>query len=220
MEVGMIARNQPRPEFTIQIVEAGTAACRLYGPAKTNVADIAKLLGKSPASIYKIFPSKASIWDAIAEDFFESDLCFTAWADGDLASVADRLKDTALGYHRLILNALRNDSQMFKLTVLAAEGDWPSFRNYLKRLHNGVGELIRAGIAAEEFLPTKVDLAAACFCASIGVLLDPRIIGALPSSHYEFSAEELVCYSVSALKGIQPNRRAIPISQRPGQRSP
>ncbi|MDL2410849.1 TetR family transcriptional regulator [Rhizobium calliandrae] len=200
----MIARNRPRPEFAVRIVKAGTAACRLYGPTKTNVADIARLLGKSPASVYKVFPSKAAIWDAIAENFFNSDLCFTASADGELASAADRLKDAALGHHRLMLNALRSDSQMFKLIVLAAEGDWPSFGNYLKGLQDGVGELICAGIAAKEFVPRNVGLAASCFCATIGVLLDPRIVAALPSGHYEISAQELVSFAVAALNGIQP----------------
>jgi len=74
------------------IVEAGTAACRLYGPSKTNVADIAKLLGKSPTSVYKVFPSKASIWDAIAGNFFESNLCLTASDDRGLVSAADRAR--------------------------------------------------------------------------------------------------------------------------------
>ena len=80
MELGTTVRNQPRAGMSA-IIEAGTAACRLYGPSKTNVAGIARLLGKSPASVYRVFPSKASIWDAIAGNFFESDLCFTA-SDG------------------------------------------------------------------------------------------------------------------------------------------
>ncbi|MGO8227389.1 TetR/AcrR family transcriptional regulator, partial [Rhizobium ruizarguesonis] len=76
------------------IIEAGTAACRLYGLSKKNVVDIARLLGKSPASVYKIFPSKAAIWDAIAGNFFETDLCFTPFAGGELTSAASRLKET------------------------------------------------------------------------------------------------------------------------------
>ncbi|MGO7675479.1 TetR family transcriptional regulator, partial [Rhizobium ruizarguesonis] len=70
--------------------------------SKTNVADIARLLGNSPASVYKIFPSKASILDAIAGNFFETDLCFTPSTDGELTSAASRLKETALGQHCLL----------------------------------------------------------------------------------------------------------------------
>ncbi|MGR9294655.1 TetR/AcrR family transcriptional regulator [Rhizobium leguminosarum] len=204
MEVGTTVKNQPRADYISSIVEAGTAACRLYGPTKTNVVDIARLLGKSPASVYKIFPSKAAIWDAIAGNFFETDLRFTPSADGELTSAASRLKKTALGQHRLMLQARHGDSQMFDLVVLAADGSWPSFRDHLKRLEAHVRELVCAGIANEEFVPRNVDAAASCFCASIISLWDPRIIGALPWSHCELSAHELASFAVAALRPSSP----------------
>jgi hypothetical protein len=48
MELTTTATHRPGAEYLSRIPEAGTAACRLYGPSKTNVADIARLLGKSP----------------------------------------------------------------------------------------------------------------------------------------------------------------------------
>jgi len=68
MDVTTTGKHRPRAEYVSGIIEAGTAACRLYGPSKANVADIARLLGKSPASVYRIFSSKAAIWDAVAGD--------------------------------------------------------------------------------------------------------------------------------------------------------
>jgi AcrR family transcriptional regulator len=200
METRTTARNQPRADERSRVVEAGTAACRLYGPMKTNVADIARLLGKSPASVYKVFPSKAAILDAIAGNVFENDLCFTPSADGELAGAAHRLKEAALGQYRLMLDARDGDAQLFNLVVLAAEGGWPSFRQHLKRLQADVAELIRAGIATEEFVSRNVDAAASCFCASVIVLWDPRIIGALPSGQCEVSAHELVSFAVAGLR--------------------
>ncbi|MGZ2430258.1 TetR family transcriptional regulator [Rhizobium redzepovicii] len=209
MEVGTTVRNQLRADYISSIVEAGTAACRLYGPTKTNVIDIARLLGKSPASVYKIFPSKAAIWDAIAGNFFETDLRFTPSADGELTSAASHLKETALGLHRLMLRARHGDTQMFDLVVLAADGSWPSFRDHLKRLEAHVRELVCAGIATEEFVPRNVDAAASCFCASIISLWDPRIIGALLSSHCELSAHELASFAVAALRTSSPGEESM-----------
>ena len=40
---------------------------RHFGLAKTTVADIAAALGMSPANIYKSFPSKDAIIEAVAE---------------------------------------------------------------------------------------------------------------------------------------------------------
>ncbi|MGO7611858.1 TetR family transcriptional regulator [Rhizobium ruizarguesonis] len=209
MEIGTTLKNQPQTGYFSSIIEAGTAACRLYGLSKTNVVDIARLLGKSPASVYKIFPSKAAIWDAVAGNFFETDLCFTPSAGGELASAASRLKETALGQHRLMLRARHGDSQMFDLIVLAAEGNWPSFRDHLKRLQAYVGELVATGIATEEFAPRNVDTAAACFCASIISLWDPRIIGALPVNHSELSAHELASFAVAALRPSSPGEESM-----------
>lgn len=202
MEVGTTGRNQPRANIS-SIIEAGTAACRLYGPSKTNVADIARLLGVSPASVYKIFPSKAAIWNALAGNFFETDLRFAPSPDGKLNTAASLLKETALGQHELMLQARHGDCQMFNLIVLAAEGSWPSFRHYRKRLRADVGALIRTGIATDEFALRNVDAAASCFCASVISLWDPRIIGALPSSRCEISAHELVSFAVAGLREVR-----------------
>lgn len=199
MEVSAIVGKQPRADQTSSIIEAGTAACRLYGPSKTNVADIARLLRKSPASVYKIYSSKAAIWDAIAGNFFETDLRVTPSADGELGSAARRLKETVLGQHQLMLRARHEDCQMFNLVVLAAEGNWPSFRHYLKRLQTDVGKFIRTGIAAQEFAPRNVEEAASCFCASTISLWDPRIVRAIPSSLCEISAQELASFAVAGL---------------------
>lgn len=198
------ATTEPPADEKLQIIKAGTTACRRYGPSKTNVADIARLLGKSPASLYRIFPSKAAIWDAIAGNFFENDLRITSSAGGELVSAADCLKKTVLGQHRLLLQALHGDSQMFNLIVLTAGSNWPSFRRYRKRLHGLVGSLIRAGAGTKEFAPADVDAAASCFCASLVVLWDPRLVGALPSSHCEISAQELVTFAVNALGNACP----------------
>lgn len=202
MEVGTTVGNRLQARYRSSIVEAGTAACRLYGPSKTNVADIARLLGKSPASVYKIFPSKAAIWNAIAGNFFETDLRFSSSVDGELVSAARCLSETALGQHDSMLKARHEDGHMFKLVVLAAEGGWSSFEHYLKRFRSYVGALIRAGIATNEFAPRNVDMAASCFCASIIALWDPRVIGAVPSSDCELTALELVSFAVAGLREI------------------
>lgn len=209
MEVGTTVKDQPQAGYMSSIIEAGTAACRLYGPSKTNVADIARLLGKSPACVYKIFPSKAAIWDAIAGNFFETDLTFTPSADGELTSAARRLKEIALEQHRLMLQARHGDNQMFNLVVLAAEGNWPSFRDHMKRLQAHVGELVCTGIATKEFVPRNIEAAASCFCASIISLWDPRIIGTLHSSHYELSAHELVSFAVAAFSQVPPREESM-----------
>ena len=200
MERSTTARNQPRAYYVSPIVEAGKAACRLYGVSKTNVADIARLLGKSPASVYKVFPSKVAILDAIAASFLETYFCFTKSTEDGRISATDRLKETALEQHRLLLRARSQDRHMFDLIALAAESDWPSFKEHLKRFQAAVEGLIRAGIATAEFAPVNIESAVSCFCSSIRVVWDPRIVEALPSSQCGASAPELVSFALAAFR--------------------
>ncbi|MGX5801828.1 TetR/AcrR family transcriptional regulator [Bradyrhizobium sp. Arg314] len=200
MALFSIARNDPLADERLPIIRAGTAACRRYGPSKTTVADIARLLGKSPATLYRTFPSKAEIWDAIAADFYESDLCFEPSSAGHLTRATEQLKETMLGHHRLLLKAQQSEPQMYGLIALTASSNWPSYRQYRNRLQGLVGELIRAGVGAKEFQRTDPRAAASCLCASLVVLWDPRLVSATPPNHCEISAQELVSFAIDALR--------------------
>ena len=50
-----------------RILEASEDVLRRYGPAKATVVDVARELGVSHGSVYRHFPSKAALRDAVAE---------------------------------------------------------------------------------------------------------------------------------------------------------
>ena len=50
-----------------RILEAAEEVLRRYGPAKANVVDVARALGVSHGSVYRHFPSKAALRDAVTE---------------------------------------------------------------------------------------------------------------------------------------------------------
>jgi AcrR family transcriptional regulator len=50
-----------------QILEAAEEVLRRFGPAKATVVDVARALGVSHGSVYRHFPSKAALRDAVAE---------------------------------------------------------------------------------------------------------------------------------------------------------
>jgi AcrR family transcriptional regulator len=49
------------------ILEAAEDVLRRYGPAKANVVDVARSLGVSHGSVYRHFPTKAALRDAVTE---------------------------------------------------------------------------------------------------------------------------------------------------------
>ena len=52
-----------------QILDAAEDVLRRYGPAKTNVVDVARALNVSHGTVYRHFPSKAALREAVAERF-------------------------------------------------------------------------------------------------------------------------------------------------------
>ena len=42
-----------------------------FGPSKTNMADIAMQMGTSPANIYRFFPSKSALIEAVADELLD-----------------------------------------------------------------------------------------------------------------------------------------------------
>lgn len=65
-----------------RILAAAEEVLRRYGPAKATVVDVARELGVSHGSVYRHFPSKAALRDAVAE--------------GWLATVSDPLAAVAV----------------------------------------------------------------------------------------------------------------------------
>jgi AcrR family transcriptional regulator len=55
-----------------EILQAAEDVLRRHGPAKTNVVDVARALNVSHGSVYRHFPSKAALREAVAERFLET----------------------------------------------------------------------------------------------------------------------------------------------------
>jgi AcrR family transcriptional regulator len=54
-----------------QILDAAEEVLRRHGPAKANVVDVARALNVSHGSVYRHFPSKAALREAVAERFLD-----------------------------------------------------------------------------------------------------------------------------------------------------
>src|SRR3989442_4592506 len=86
-----------------RIIETAEALCRRLGFTKTAVADIAAELKMSPANVYRFFPSKNAIIEAICQRCL-GELEDRAWAvarsRGPAAERIERLVLEILAYHK------------------------------------------------------------------------------------------------------------------------
>jgi AcrR family transcriptional regulator len=148
----MNPQAKSKPDDTrARIVEAAEALFRRLGYAKTAVADIATELGMSPANVYRFFPSKNAIVEAICQRCL-AELEEKAWsaarAKGPAARRLERLFLEILAYHK---ENLLVDQRVNDIVLVAMELSWEAVRRHKEVIHTVLEVLVRDGIASGEF---------------------------------------------------------------------
>lgn len=136
-----------------RIMATAEALFRRLGFAKTAVADIAAELRMSPANVYRFFPSKHAIVQAICQRCL-GELEEKVWAIARSRAPAgerlERLLLETLAYHK---ENLLEAQKVNDIVLVAMDENWDTILAH-KEVHRGVIELIlRDGIATGEFEP-------------------------------------------------------------------
>jgi AcrR family transcriptional regulator len=148
----MNAQVKTKPDDTrARIMDCAEGLFRRIGFAKTAVADIASDLGMSPANVYRFFPSKNAIVEAICRRCL-SEVENRAWSVARSKAPAgqrlERLVLEILAYHKENLIA---DDRVQDMVLAAIEHSWDAVRAHKEALC-GITELIlRDGIETGEF---------------------------------------------------------------------
>src|SRR5262245_66670097 len=118
-----------KPDDTrARIINTAEALFRRVGFAKTAVADIAGELGMSPANVYRFFPSKNAIVEAICRRSL-GEVENRAWATARSKLPAgqrlERLVLEILRYHKENLIA---EQRVYDMVQAAIEHSWDAIR--------------------------------------------------------------------------------------------
>jgi AcrR family transcriptional regulator len=143
-----------KPDDTkARIVEVAEALFRRLGYAKTTVADIAAELDMSPANVYRFFPSKNAIVEAICRRCL-SDVEEQAWriarSKAPAAERMERLILDILAYHK---ENLITEQRVSDIVLAAIEHSWDTIRAHKEVMLNVTELILRDGIEAGEFEP-------------------------------------------------------------------
>ncbi len=138
-----------------RIVETADVLFRRLGFAKTAVADIAAELKMSPANVYRFFPSKNAIVEAICQRCL-GELDGKAWAvarsRGSAAERIERLFLEILAYHK---ENLLTDQRVNDLVLVAMEHSWDAIRAHKEAVRMVIEKILREGTEAGEFEPVE-----------------------------------------------------------------
>jgi AcrR family transcriptional regulator len=151
IEAPGIAPEDSRQETVVRILDAGEKLFRHYGYAKTNVADIARELGMSPANIYRFFASKVEIHQAICGRMLARFQAMSEQILGQPISATERLRQWVHIQHKLTVETMLDQEKVHEMVVVAMERDWHVIDQHINRLHDLVAIVIKQGIEAGEF---------------------------------------------------------------------
>ena len=148
----MSAQAKTKPDDTrARVMDAAEALFRRLGYAKTAVADIAAELKMSPANVYRFFPSKNAIIEAICQRCL-GELEERAWtvarARGSAAERIERLVLEILAYHR---ENLLTDQRVNDMVLAAIELSWGAIRAHKQHMRMVFESILREGVERGEF---------------------------------------------------------------------
>lgn len=137
-----------------RILEAAEDVLRRFGPAKATVVDVARALGVSHGSVYRHFPSKAALRDAVTERWLvrvSDPLAAVAAEDGPAPARLRRWFDLLMSTKR---KKLFEDPELFA-TYSALVGDARDVvRAHIETLNAQIARILADGIARGELTIT------------------------------------------------------------------
>jgi AcrR family transcriptional regulator len=136
-----------------RIMETAETLFRRLGFAKTAVADIASELGMSPANVYRFFPSKVAIVQAICQRCLgelEAKVWSVARSRGPASGRLERLFLEALAYHK---ENLLTDQKVNDIVMVAMEENWDAILAHKEVVRTAIELILRDGIESGEFEP-------------------------------------------------------------------
>jgi AcrR family transcriptional regulator len=166
-----------KPDDTrARIVETAEVLFRRLGFAKTAVADIAAELRMSPANVYRFFPSKTAIVQAICQRCL-SEVEENAWAIARSKAPAskrfERLVLEILAYHK---ENLLTEQRVNDIVLIALEQNWDEILAHKETLRTAVELIVRDGIEAGEFEPVDPREASQAIMRSLVSFCHPVLV--------------------------------------------
>ena len=159
-----------------RIMDTAEALFRRVGYAKTAVADIAGELGMSPANIYRFFPSKKAIVDAICRrclSTVEDKAWSVARSKLTAAQRLERLVLEILAYHKANLIA---EQRVYDMVLAAIEHSWEAIHAHKEAMCAVTELIVRDGIEAGEFEPMNPRETAEIIMCSVVCFTHPVLV--------------------------------------------
>ena len=173
-----------------QILAAAEEVLRRYGPAKTTVVDVARALGVSHGTVYRHFPSKTALREAVTERWLARILQPLEAPSVTTGPASSRLRAWLSALFDAKRAKVLDEPELFATyrALIAETSDVVAV--HLRDLVDRVATIIAAGVAAGEFTATDPAVAARAVLSATARFHDPCHAGSWrdPGIDNEFQA--------------------------------
>ena len=173
---------------------------RHYGYAKTTMADIADGCQMSAANLYRFFPSKLALVEAICTRIlgeFERQLTEIVRADKSASWRLERIVEETYQY---TLENLLDHRKVHELAVVAMEQNWAAIKAHLGRVRLYIEEVVKSGMASGEFVQQDSMRAATWVQTAMVCMCHPVMVAQKLDDETRTTPNEMAAFIVKALK--------------------
>lgn len=173
---------------------------RHYGYTKTTIGDISDACSMSPANIYRFFPSKSALTEAICcrvIGSIEEQLLAVVRTS---VPASERLHQLIVTIYQNTLENLLDHRKVHEMVVIAMEEQWLTLRTFLDHVTAMFAEIIRDGIESGEFAPCDIQRTAKCTHASVVTLCHPALVAVKLDEEDRATPDEMATFIINSLK--------------------
>lgn len=134
-----------------RILDVAEDVLRRYGPAKATVVDVARALEVSHGSIYRHFPNKAALRDAVAERWLHRVSMPLALIAEENSSAVDCLHRWLERLVTLKRQKVLSDPELFATYHAIAQEAREVVQAHVDELVGQLAQIIESGISSREF---------------------------------------------------------------------
>lgn len=183
-----------------RILDVAEEQFRRIGYGKTAVADIARELGMSPANVYRFFPSKGAINEAICRRIMaEADAIVARVAADAGRGAAERLLAIALEHHAFNRAKLVNERRVFDMVEVAMVESWDAIMEHMQNVVGAIARVIADGVARGEFRPVDPVETAKTVKQALLCVMHPSLLAQCDPAETEDAARRIVTLVVDGL---------------------
>ncbi len=201
-----MARAPVSEPIDVRLVDLAAEHVRRYGLRRTTIVGIAQEAGMSHANVYRYFPSKEALIDAVLDQWLKPiEKGARDIADGPDPAV-DKLERLASAVFRAYRRKLDEDTAIFQIFAEASAAGRPIARRHRNRIGAEFHRVVEEGTSGGSFQVGDQRGAVFLLADALGRFLNPVNVALdreVPASQLENRMDQIVRILLNAFTGGQ-----------------